>query len=432
MLKAGFARLDVTQPLGVSLAGDFTDRKADGILDPIELNAVAVANEESTVLLIAADLISMDADNAQRIRELIAAECGVASDHIAINCLHQHTTVRVGAGLFGIRSGSYLEVLRRKFADVAKLALADMREATLGRAEKKTARPISFIRRYRMKDGTVMTNPSRRFPEKIDHPIGEADNTVRLLRFFRAEGGDIALVNFATHPDVISGTKFSADWPGFTRRYLEKDLDGVHCVLTNGFQGDTNHLDPNVPSIEDRYAFSAAMGREIADTALAIWGETLPCTGERIYGKFLTVYNKTRTDGEERYEEMKAFYEAYEAGKLDYKPGITELGEARRIINIRTAPVYHAVSTTVLGIGDVCFVGLGGEPFTDYSHELRRALPDKFILTGCNTNGSIGYLPGRHAYEEGGYEARGTALSANLQDQLTEAVLGMIQNASCR
>ena len=57
MLQAGFARLDITPPFGLSLAGYFRDRKADGILDPIELNAIAVKNDTDTVLLIAADLI---------------------------------------------------------------------------------------------------------------------------------------------------------------------------------------------------------------------------------------------------------------------------------------------------------------------------------------------------------------------------------------
>jgi len=427
MLKAGFARVDVTPPFGFSLAGYFQDRKADGILDPIELNAVAIGNGEDTVLLIAADLISMDANHSQRIRNTIAKECGLKSDHIAINCLHQHTTVRIGAGAFGIQSGYYLELLYRKFADVSKMAIDDMRDAAMGKAEQETAKPLSFIRRYRMKDGTVETNPSRRFPEKIDHPIGTADNTVRLIRFFREGADDIALVSFNTHPDVIGGTKFSADWPGFARRFVEKDLKNARCCLFNGFQGDTNHLDPNVPKIEDRYAFSAGMGREIADTALSIWEQTVPCAGEALYGKVTTIYNKIRTDGEERYEEMKAFYEAYQAGTLDYKPGITELGEARRIINIRTDPIYRPVTATVIGIGDLVFVGLGGEPFTAYADAIRDAVPDKFIITGCNSNGSVGYLPTREAFEEGGYEGRGTPLSPNLQHQLVGAVLEMIR-----
>ena len=48
MLQAGFARVDVTPPLGNPLAGYFNRREADGVLDPIELNALAVSDGENT------------------------------------------------------------------------------------------------------------------------------------------------------------------------------------------------------------------------------------------------------------------------------------------------------------------------------------------------------------------------------------------------
>jgi hypothetical protein len=53
MLKAGFARLDVTPPLGVPLAGYYEKRIADGVLDPIQVNAVAVAKGGITILELA-------------------------------------------------------------------------------------------------------------------------------------------------------------------------------------------------------------------------------------------------------------------------------------------------------------------------------------------------------------------------------------------
>ena len=59
MLKAGFSRLDVTPPLGSYLAGYFHDRYAKGILDPIELNAIAVSDGENTALIITADLLGI-------------------------------------------------------------------------------------------------------------------------------------------------------------------------------------------------------------------------------------------------------------------------------------------------------------------------------------------------------------------------------------
>lgn len=428
MLRVGFARLDITPPLGVSLAGYFEDRKADGILDPIELNAVALSCGDTVVLMIAADLISMDASHSAAIRGLIEEETGVAAHYIAINCLHQHTTIRVGKGSYGVQSGAYLEVLRRKFADVARLALADLREAQMAVGEAQTAEQLSFIRRYRMKDGSVATNPFSRV-EQVDGPVGEPDNTVRLLRFFREDGKDVALVNFCTHPDVIGGCKFSADWPGFVRRYVERDLEGVRCVLFNGAQGDTNHIDIDRISEwkADRYGFSARMGRIIADAVLSVWEKTTPCKVEKLTAAVEEVLVKTRTDGEERYEEMKAFYAAYEAGTLERKPGIAELGEARRIMGIRTAPIYNAVTVTVLGIGEVIFVGFGGEPFTAYAHRLRREVPCKMLLTGCNTNGSVGYLPTKAAFDEGGYESRGTAFVPALEEQVISLALQMIE-----
>ena len=424
MLQAGFSRLDITPPLGLSLAGYFHDRKADGILDPIELNAVAVRAGADTVLLIAADLISMDDRHSAAIRQLIETETGVPAHHIAINCLHQHTSLRVGKGLFGVKDGAYPEVLYRKFVDVAALALADLREAALGVAACETAEQISFIRRFRMKDGSVATNPYSRAAE-IDAPVGEADNTVRLLRFFREGGKDIALVHFCTHPDVIGGTKFSADWPGFVRRDVECDLENVHCLLINGTQGDTNHIDPyDLPKWKsDRYGYSARMGRVIADAVLRIFDRTAPCKVERVSGRVEQVFVKTRTDGEERYDEMVAFYKSYEEGTLGYKPGIAELGEARRIMAIRTDPIYQVVQVTVLAIGEALFVGFGGEPFTAYSFRLRRELPCKMLLTGCNTNGSVGYLPTSAAFAEGGYESRGTAFVPELEELVISKAL---------
>ena len=428
MLRTGFARLDVTPPLGLSLAGYFEDRRADGILDPIQLNAVALSHGEDTLLMIAADLISMDAAQSEKIRTLIAKESGIPADAVAINCLHQHTTIRVGAGLFGVRDGAYLEVLYRKFADVARLALADLRETRMELGECPTAEPLSFIRRFRMKDGTVATNPYGRVAE-IDHPVGEADNIVRLLRFRREGGKDIALVQFCTHPDVIGGTKFSADWPGFVRRYVENDLADVQCVLFNGAQGDTNHIDPyHIQKWrEDRLGFSDRMGRVIADAVCALWEKTAPCAVDGLTFAAAEVAVKTRTDGEERYEEMKAFYAAYEAGTLGRRANIAELGEARRIMGIRTAPIYSYVTLTVFGIGDVLFVGFGGEPFTEYMHRLRREVPCAMLLTGCNTNGSVGYLPTKAAFEEGGYESRGTAFVPELEELVIAKALELIQ-----
>ena len=40
-MKAGFARLDITPPFGTCISGYFHERRADGILDPLQAHAIA-------------------------------------------------------------------------------------------------------------------------------------------------------------------------------------------------------------------------------------------------------------------------------------------------------------------------------------------------------------------------------------------------------
>ena len=55
MLQAGFARVDITPPLGTPLAGYFHKRVTKSIWDPIELNALALRDEGRTLLLVGFD-----------------------------------------------------------------------------------------------------------------------------------------------------------------------------------------------------------------------------------------------------------------------------------------------------------------------------------------------------------------------------------------
>ena len=51
--KAGFCRVDVTPPLGIDIAGYFFDRKAEGVLDNLEANTLAVSCGGVTAVIIA-------------------------------------------------------------------------------------------------------------------------------------------------------------------------------------------------------------------------------------------------------------------------------------------------------------------------------------------------------------------------------------------
>lgn len=215
MLQAGFARIDITPPFGNDISGYYHRRFADGILDALYVNTIAVTSGEQTVILIATDYIGIDMNFADKIRKQVAQRTGVAESHVLIAALHQHTAPCLSDSplkFTRLRDQSFIDVVIRKIADSAKMAMDDRCDAEVSTVLTEVAEPISFVRRYFTKDGEVKTNPSTR-KYTIVRRCAESDNSVRLVRFTRKDANDIALVNFSTHPDVIGGNKWSADWP---------------------------------------------------------------------------------------------------------------------------------------------------------------------------------------------------------------------------
>ena len=416
MIRTGFARLDVTPPLGSALAGYFHIRESVGVLDPIFLNAVVIESDGERIAVITGDFLSMYLTQATQIRTFVARETGIPEDHILMQSLHQHTSVTAGN-----TPDFYRENLQRKYADAVKLALDDLTESTVTVGEKEAAEPVSFIRRYRMKDGTVMTNPGFLNPD-IDHPLGKADNTVRLLRFHREGKGDIAVVGFQTHPDTLGGHRFSADWPGFVRRIVEKRLEGegVHCILLNGCQGDTNHFDPSRPkppaATAERYqTVTRRMGEIIAEAALEIWDEGKPVAEGPVSGEVSLHAIPSNLEGLDEIEEAKEIQKLLAERLPTPRPlNLAERGRYARISRMENLALFQKVNVTMVAFGRVAIVGYAGEPFTEYADVLREAFPELFILTACNCNGAQGYLPSAAAFEEGGYEAGSTTFTSTL------------------
>ncbi len=223
------------------------------------------------------------------------------------------------------------------------------------------------------------------------------------------------MVGFQTHPDTIGGCRVSADWPGWVRRLTEKALEaeGVHCILVNGCQGDTNHFDVSDPGpypkepVEKWQKISKPIAEEIVKKALALWDQGTESPEGPISGEVTIHPIRTNLEGLDRIEEAKALHKKVVAGEPTGL-NMAEKGEVRRIANMENYTLFQKVPVTMVAFGKIAVVGYGGEPFTEYADVLREAYPDMTILTACNCNGAQGYLPSEKAFEEGGYEARTT------------------------
>ena len=74
MLEVGFARVNITPQFGVNLQGYYYERHADGILDPLYGNVIAVSDGERTAALLSLDIIGLQKSGPTGLRNYRGAD----------------------------------------------------------------------------------------------------------------------------------------------------------------------------------------------------------------------------------------------------------------------------------------------------------------------------------------------------------------------
>ena len=442
-LHAGFARVNVTPMLGIGMAGYFVPRKADGVLDELEINALALACDESKAVFLSIDHCGISKELLNPMRQHICDVTGLPWESIYIHATHTHTGPFLRPNATDPLEIEYGEFVRKRFADAAVMALADLKAAKMGYGIGN-APNIAFMRRFRMKDGSVRTNPGVDNPD-ILHPIGEVDQRVNVLRFDREGGDTLVLVNFGNHPDVVGGTKISADWPGFLRRTVEKALDNTKCIFFNGAQGDVNHVNvhPKGGYLNDMfmdfddvargYKHAQYMGRVVAAGVLQTFDKVKYVDVDSIKCLNRMVKVPSNMPDPADLPEAHRIHDLHAAGKDDELPykGMmltTVVARANRMVRLENGPEAFEMPLSVIAIGPVAMVGLPGEPFTGVGRGLKKTEGWELILPTCNTNAKEGYFPMLECYEEGGYEAGGSNYKAGVAELLIETGADMLKS----
>ncbi|MBE7022735.1 MAG: hypothetical protein E7414_05935 [Ruminococcaceae bacterium] len=447
-LKTGFARLCINPPLGEPISGYYEPRFTKGILDDLYVTAVAVDDGSRRAVLMNLDLIMIEAERATKYRKMISEKSGVPMEAIYMTFSHTHTGPMIGKDFASdlVGSAAYETFMTSQMCDAVCYALADLKESQMSVGEGE-AKNLSFIRRFRMKDGSVRTNPGVGHPD-IKEALGTPNDAVKLVKFERNEADDIYIVNFGTHPDTVGGEYISADWPGFVRSTLEKALDGVKCMCLTGVQGDVNHINPNptegqkkgtfidFDSVPRGYEHAKYMGRAIAGAVLQICDKTEPMEGHKIsYGS--SVVTLASNQENDRLEEAERIVKLHAEGK-DAELPYTEMelttvvAEATRIVLLKNGPLSYDFELSAVAIGDVAFSGFPGEPFVEIGRRVEAASPFAMTVTCCLVNGGDSYFPTSSAYDEGGYEARTSRLKKGADDVLvkgTTELLNQIKNS---
>ena len=426
-MKCGYFKKDITPTIGCYMAGKAHERIAQGVEDPLHIRAIAFEEEGLAVVLVF-DFVGMKQELCTTIRDYVAQNLRIQRKDVFVSCTHTHTGPEVRPGTSAASDPFYVQMLPYMALSAAQSAVADLKEAAAFGAQSELEN-VTYVRRYRMKDGSVRTNPGRRNPDIVG-PMTPADETIRLVKFVREGADDIVLVNFQVHPDVMNSKGLSADYPAVVCDTLERALPGTKCIYFNGTAGDLNHVDVHCPEWDPNSGPGQVeyMGYSIAGKILSMYTKARPLQTGAVKTEEKQVTIKLKPPTPERIPEAQELLRLHDAGLDDQIPFkgmefITALFEARQII-ARSKPGYQSektVSVCGLSFGEICVICIPGEGFCEIGRQIREESPFQMQLSLGLCNGSEGYFPMKDAFEVNGYESRTSHFVPGIGEALAEA-----------
>ncbi|MSS71348.1 MAG: hypothetical protein EXS64_07645 [Candidatus Latescibacteria bacterium] len=416
MLRAGAACLDITPPLGTKMPGLFHERRASEIHDPLFVRAFCVEQEGTAVAVVVCDLIGIKRPYLDRAKARIAQEAGLPADRVLITCTHTHTGAQTG-------EDAYTEGLIGRIADAVRLAHSRLEPAEAGWASAQEDRLV-FNRRFWMADGTVRTNPGIHNPDALKS-AGPVDPEVNVLCLRRPGGQTLGLLaNYSLHYVGAGDSEhqISADYFGYFSRMIQA-MRGETFVaaLSNGACGDINNVDVKGGLRTDNrnYQHTERVAAKVASAALWAWNGMAFVGDARVDGGMEEVILERRPISEADLARAREISER-KTGTME------ERGFAHHIL--RTAALPERTPTWVQGlrVGDLGIVGIPGELFVALGLEIKRRSPFRQTCVIELANDSVGYLPTRQAFGEGGYEVVSSPFTPGAGEQLVETALDLL------
>lgn len=456
-LKVGIAEVVITPPQGFPMSGYYHERLATGTRDPLKAKAIVFRDGDRQAAFVVADLTGVSRDLCVEVRKRAELRTGILAAHISVCATHSHTGPDYTRSVYeyldqqktGDSSGStYPSQLIDGLVESIAQASASTEPARIEAGHVSQMIPVSFNRRFVMKDGSVQTWQSLKNPEVV-RAAGPIDPEISLIRILSADGSKTRGVvsSFALHLDTVGGLLWSADYPYYIEQSLRKALgDQVVSLFGAGTCGDINHVDPTRSGRNS----TEFIGSSLANTIQTALVDLKPVASQRLQVRSSTVelplQEVVETDlmrAEQLLPAAKAgqavdFFDqvsAYKSVMLDQLRNNPPMGKSIDHINWGLSHTWKGTGSKLpvdvmsVTIGhDVAIVFLPGEVFVELGLAIKRGspYPTTLVVELSNCIETL-YIPTRAAYAGGSYEVTNSALEPGGGEMLVEAALSQLR-----
>jgi hypothetical protein len=399
--RAGAAKVDITPTDSQWLMG-YAARQSNGVHDHIYHRVAVLDDGVTQFYLIASDLCLFSPTMYQALAARLQKEIGLNPLNLWWSVTHSHASPEVGPPeIYKTLLGRSDHEWNRNYAAlVENAAVEGVKEA---KAKLEPAR-------IAMGTGVAFANMNRRAKD-VDgavslglNPDGPMDRQIGLLRVERPDGTPIAIIaNYAMHGTVMSGAnlEISGDGPGVATAYVE-DKVGAPTLFVNGAAGNMAPIYSGYPNARSGHLsqFQVLLG----DRILA---------GLKRLG--IAASDVSLSSSEKTIE-------------TPLKAGLDWPSEMSAYARLSPRPPMVKLPVRFLRINDTIIWSAPVEMFCEIATAVRDRSPFTNTFYFGYTNGWIGYLPTRQAFEEGGYEPKTSVFTGAAEQDVRDAVITYLQS----
>jgi len=418
-MKAGFAEIDITPPIGTHKIGWLRLIVSDSVLDPLMARAAVFESGGTHLAFIQLDTLFIEAAEVADIRARIQSRFGFPGANIMVAATHNHAGPAIADCGEVRRDEAYTQSMIEKVVAVFDQALAALRPAEIGQASV-FEHGLSYNRRVVMRDGTTKCQHTFDDPESL-YVEGPIDPEVAVLAARAPGGGEWlgAMVNFACHPTHWGGeTALSAGYPGALAAEMKARGFPVTLFL-NGASGNIIFFDSRRSnqghSMEE-------MGRVLAEDAVrAVQAMTFQREAPlRAASTHVAAPWRKATEDDLRGTAL---------GAQRYSTDAIYAQMIERILAERQGRATCQVEVQVLSVGNRDYAAIPAEYFVQNGLRLKEKAHPRHALVVSNANGSMFYVPHREAFARGGYETTfpGNKFAPETGELLADAAVELIR-----
>jgi hypothetical protein len=440
------------------MAGYYHERLAEGTIEPLKAKAIVFRGEREQAAWVVCDLIGISTDLSREIRSRASQKTGIPAANIVVSATHSHTAPDYMKELVRylgmvkqdpLRAG-YIEKLINGPVNAIAQADSAAEQSVLESGSATQQTPVSFNRRFVMRDGSVRTWMNYQNPEVVK-VAGPIDSEIGLLAVRTADGKPRGIIsNFALHLDTVGGSKWSPDYPFYIEQTLQKESESkVLSLFGTGTCGDINHVNPRSPERNKADLIGSSIGQSIYGQLNKLQKLDSPSLTVKSRTVQLRLQQATREEVAKSIEILDMARRKEKVEFLDhvtaYKKIMLDHFRHREPFTNADEHITWGLSRSLAGIGDsipvdvnviglnrdVAIVFLPGEVFVELGMAIKQASPFRttLVVELSNCVETI-YIPNRAAYAGGSYEVTNSATEPGSGEILVETAISLLRAAA--